>query len=232
MRDEIIRHDKIINNYSVKVFLIILVISIPGYVTGQETRTGPKPQYLFTDFSQCKLKMKDNHVKTSVMNYNTVTGCMVFVRDDEYFDLLNPEMVDTIYLNDRLFIPVGNAFYEVLQSGPVSLFIQHKGEVLPPGKPAAYGGTSQTSSSDYATTINLSGGQYNLPLPTDFKVRLATIYWIRKDNEWLDFTTGNQFLKLFPEKKDPLKKFIKENRLKMNNPEHVKKIVDYSVSII
>lgn len=219
------------SNYFVKAILVILLVGIPGYVTGQETRTGPKPQYLFTDFNQSKLKMKDSNIKTAVMNYNTVTGCMVFVRDDEYYDLLNPEMVDTIYLNDRLFIPIGKAFYEVLQSGPVSLFIQHKGEVIPPGKPAAFGGTSQTSSSDYATTINLAGGQYNLPLPNDFKVRLTTIYWIRKNNEWLDFTNEKQFLKLFPEKKDQLKNFIKENRFKMNNAEHVKKIVDYSVSI-
>lgn len=221
----------IISKYFVKAILIVLVMGMPEFITGQETRTGPKPQYLFDDFSKCKVKMKDKNIKTAVMNYNTVTGCMVFIRDDEYLDLLNPEMVDTIYLNDRLFIPVGNAFYEVLQSGPVSLFIQHKGEVLPPGKPAAYGGTSETSSSDYITTINLPQGQFNLPLPTDFKVRLTTIYRIRQDNVWLDFTNVNEFLKLFPEKKDRLKKFIKENHLKMNNPEHVKKIVDYSVSI-
>lgn len=223
---------KITNDYFVKTFLIVLVMSIPRYVIGQEMRTGPKPQYLFNDFSQCKLKMKDNHTKTAVMNYNTVTGCMVFIRDDEYLDLLNPEMVDTIYLNDRLFIPVWNAFYEVLQSGPVSLFVQHKGEVVPPGKPAAYGGTSQTSSSDYLTTISMSGGQYNLPLPTDFKVRLTTLYWIRKDDHWFDFLNKNQFLKLFPEKKDSLKSFMKENRIKMNDPKHVKQLVDYYISIL
>lgn len=223
---------KNLSSYSVKTFLIIFVMGIPGYIIGQEMRTGPKPQYLFPDFNQCKLKMKDNHTKTAVMNYNIVTGFMVFIRDDEYLDLLNPEMVDTIYLNDRLFIPVGKAFYEVLQSRPLPLFVQHKGEVLPPGKPAAYGGTSQTSSSDYSTTVNLPGGQFNLPLPTDFKVRMTTIYWIRQNDEWLDFTTGTQFLKLCPGKKDSLKSFIKENRIKMNNPEHVKKLVDYYVSII
>ena len=166
------------------------------------------------------------------MNYNTVTGCMVFIRDDEYLDLLNPEMVDTIYLNDSLFIPVWNAFYEVLQSGPVPLFVQHKGEVVPPGKPAAYGGTSQTSSSDYLTTISMLADSITFLYQLIFKVSLLLFYWIRKDDHWFDFLNKNQFFQIVSREKDSLKSFMKENRIKMNDPKHVKQLVDYYISIL
>jgi len=48
-------------------------------------------------------------------------------------------MVDTVYLNDSKFVPEGKIFYEVLLSGPIDLFIQNKGDLMPAGKPVGYG---------------------------------------------------------------------------------------------
>jgi hypothetical protein len=210
------------------LFTATLSLSIPGYLYSQTKSDGLKPQYLFTKFSLSQIKIKNSNVLTNLMNYNIVTEKMVFIKNDQYFDLINPQMIDTIYLNDRVFIPIGKTFYEVLLSGPVSLFIQHRGELLPPAKPAGYGGTSQTSATSSLSSISTSTGQYNLSLPSDYTVNVTNIYWIRKDNEWLSFTNEKQFLKLFPEKSTQLKSFIKENHLMINNPEQIKKIVEYS----
>jgi len=209
----------------------ILPLTIPGYLFSQTTKEEPKPQYLFTDFTVSRVKMKNNSIITDLMNYNIVTEKMVFVKNDKYFNLTNYQMIDSIYLNGYVFVPVGKVFYEVLVSGSVSLYIQHKGDLLPPGKPAGYGGTSQTSASSSLSSISTSAGQYNLSIPSDYTVRVANTYWIRKDNEWFDFSNEKQFLKLFPEKSAQLKSFIKENHLKIGNPEHLKKIVAYSKNL-
>ncbi len=217
-------------SYLLKITLAMLSLGIPEYLYSQTTSYGSKPQFLFTDFNMSQVKMKNNQVNTTLMNYNTVTERMVFIKGNKYFDLTNYQMVDTIYLNDRVFIPVGKVYYEVLLSGPVSLFVQHKGKLR--GKPAAYGRTSDVSSNYYLSSINVTEGMINLPLPPDYVVELTTIYWIRKDNEWFNFSNEKQFLKLFTEKVAQLKSFIKENRLKIDKPEHLKKLVDYYNSLV
>jgi hypothetical protein len=47
----------------------------------------------------------------------------------------------------------------------------------------------------------------------------------------VSFENEKQFLKLFPEKSDQLKSYIKENRLKFEKQEHLIKLVKYCSSL-
>ncbi|MCE5346188.1 MAG: hypothetical protein LLG13_07880 [Bacteroidales bacterium] len=219
------------NSYLFKIIMVVLALSIPLFLYGQKINEKLLPQFLYTDFNTSQVKMKSGQVFTSLMNYNTITEKMIFIKGDQYYSLTNPELVDTVYLNGKVFIPVGKVYYEILLEGPVSLFAQHKGELIAPGKPAAYGGTSQVSSSEYLSTVSLTGGEYNLPLPPDYTLEKTTVFWIRKESTWFDFATEKQFLKIFPGTSTRLKSFIKENRLKIDNPGHLKKLVDYCNSL-
>lgn len=212
-----------------RIIAIILITGIfygiSGQLYGQSNEDGSMPQYLFGEFSKGTIRMKNGQQQTPLLNYNMVTEKMVFIRSDNYYDLLNTESVDTVFIYDSRFIPVGKSFYEVLVSAPISLFIQHKGNLLPAGKPVGYGGTSQVATSDQINNITLSSGQYNLELPANFIVRIAPVFWLRKDNEMVSFETEKQFLKLFPGKEDQIKSYMKENRLKFNRPDNLELIV-------
>lgn len=213
---------------------VIFMSMIAGISAGafcQTTSTGAMPQYLFTEFKASRVLMKAGQTQTPEMNYNVVTEKMVFVRDKKYYDLTNPEMVDTIYLQDGKFVPVGKAFYEFLVKGKNDLFAEHKGDLLPAGKPAGYGGTSQLASSDYLSSVQLSGRQYNLPLPPEYLIKQSDVYWIRTGEELSSFINEKQFLKLFPAESVKLKSFIKENRIRFDRPEHLVKLVKYLNSL-
>jgi hypothetical protein len=219
---------KRLNFRNLFVITVTLLFSImPALLMGQATANGEMPQYLFGEFSKCDVLMKGGKVNTAMMNYNTVTEKMVFISNNEYYDLIDPETVDTVKLGESKFVPVGKAFYEVLLSQPVALFIQHKGTLMSAGKPAGYGGTSQTSSSNYITSIQQSGIHYNLALPSDFIVNPANVYWIRIGDKWSDFTSEKQFVSLFPGKASEIKSFIKANHIKIDKPENLKMLVEY-----
>jgi len=217
--------------YIAKVVFPAIIAGIPAGVFCQTTSTGAMPQYLYTEFKTSRVLMKAGQTQTPEMNYNIVTEKMVFVRDKKYYDLTNPEMVDTIYLQDGKFVPVGKACYEFLVKGKNDLFAEHKGDLLTAGKPVGYGGTSQVSSSNYISSVQLSGMQYNLPLPPDFLIKQSVIYWIRTGEEMSSFINEKQFLKLFPAESVKLKSFIKENRIRFDNPEHLVKLVKYLNSL-
>jgi hypothetical protein len=175
--------------------------------------------------------MKGGKTNTATMNYNTVTEKMVFISNDKYYDLTNPETVDTVMLNGCKFVPVGKSFYEVLVSKPIGLFIQHKGTLMSAGKPVGYGGTSQTASANYISSLELSGLQTNLALPKDYIVNPAPVYWIYIGEKWLDFTNERQFISFFPEKASLIKSFIKENHIKIDKPENLTMLVKYCATL-
>ena len=216
---------------NVKYILAISIALIPASLICQTTSDGSMPQYYFQDFTAAKVMMKNGQVQTPNMNYNTVTEKMVFIRDGKYYDIANPGMVDTVIIRDVKFVPVGDAFYEVLIGTEPALLLQYKGEVLPAGKPVGYGGTSELSASTYLSSVDLSGGRYNLPLPSEYIVKIEPKYWIRKDDGLVSFINEKQFLGLFPEKSDQLRDFIKKNRIKIDRNEHVIKLVIYCNSL-
>lgn len=219
------------NQSIVKVIAVIILFGLPVLVSGQSTKDGSMPQYLFSQFGSGTIRMKNGQAQTQVMNYNTVTEKMVFTKGDKFYDLTNTEVVDTIKIEGFKFVPVGKSFYQVLWDGKIKLYIQQIGSLLPAGKAVGYGGTSQTASADYISTINLSGMQWNLKLPPDYIVVLKPVYWIRRGDEWSDFINEKQFLKLFPEKSAILKEHIKSDKVKFDKPESLVKLMEYLNSL-
>jgi len=176
-----------------RISVAIIISVMPAVIHGQFNSSGQMPLYLYTEFSKSNVLIKRDRINTVQMNYNIVTEKMVFISNGTYYDLSNPEQADTVFINDSKFVPVGKSFYEVLVSQPIALFFQHKGNLLPAGKPVGYGGTSQTASANYISSIELSGRQTNLPLPNDYIVNPSQVYRIRIGDQWSDFTNEKQF---------------------------------------
>lgn len=214
-----------------QILIPAILAAIPVNISCQAGSDGSTTQYLFPEFSNSVTRMKSGKALTYQMNYNIVTEKMVFVREGKYFDLTNPEMVDTITIYGSTFVPVSKIFYELLHPGTMTLYLRHKGELLPAGKQVGYGGTSQVASTSYLSSIKLSGGEYNLPLPPEYIIKPIPSFFIKKNGEMLEFQTEKQFLKLFPDKSDLIKSYIKENRIKFEKMEHLIRLVDYCSSL-
>jgi hypothetical protein len=173
--------------------------------------------------------LKNDSTKRMILNYNIVSELMVYEKDGKYYDLMNPDIVDTVYMNKRKFIPVGKIFHEVLFHGNnLILSMQHKGQLIEGGKTAGYGGTSQTSAIKTYSTLASSGINYNLEIPDNSEVRSEFIYWIRKSDGKFSFTSEKQFLKIFPDKEKELKLYLKDQKIRMHRPEDVVRLVRYS----
>jgi hypothetical protein len=126
-----------------------------------------------------------------------------------------------------MLIPYDKFFLELIVNDNIQFFIENRSTLVDPGKPAPFGGTSQTSSTQVVNTLYSDYGKFNLKLPPEFEVKPSHVYWIKSGEKLEDFWTEKQLLKLFPEKEDLLKDFIKKNHLKMLNREDVIKLLNY-----
>jgi hypothetical protein len=212
---------------SVPLTLIITLFS----VAAQSNADGSMPQYLFPEFIKARILMKNGQLQEELMNFNTVTERMVYLKSSKYYDLVNPDMVDTVYFGNIRFITIGKYFYELLYKGSVTLLLQHKGSLFSAGAEVGYGGKSQLAATDYLSSVDLASGRFNLPIPADFVVQPSPVYWIKRKEELIDFTTEKQFLKVWPDKNGQIKEFIKENRLKTDKPEDMARIIEFACNM-
>lgn len=160
------------------------------------------------------------------LNYNTLTEEMIFYHTGKYLALDELETIDTVFIKQKRFIPVGKVFYEVATNTPISLFIQHKSKLVPPGKNTGFG-TSQTSSITNITSVLGPGGAYQLSLPEDYKALPVNTYWVRKRRVYTRIDNLKDIQAMFPEKASLIREFVKENKLRFDKPEDVMRVVSF-----
>ncbi|HLP74939.1 MAG TPA: hypothetical protein VK155_18690 [Bacteroidales bacterium] len=215
--------------HNLKKLLPVLILALALQEANSQTKPdGSAPQFLYPEFVKGEIRLKNGKSQFALLNYNTVSEQVVFRQDEKIFDLINVENIDTVYIFKSKFIPSASRFYyELLLPGKVPLFLQHKGTLLPPGKPGAYGTTSQVSSSTYLSSTQLQSGYYNLKLPEDYDVKVDPVFWVRKDTIMASFISEKQFLKIFPGSADDLKRYIKQDRIRFDRVQDVIRLLTW-----
>lgn len=216
--------------YSIAVFLATILF-LSGIIAQDREQSAMK-QYLFPEFTAGTIKFTKSKPRSLMLNYNTVTSRMVFEQNGQFFDLTGQDVIDTIYLQGRKFIPGENCYLEVLYQGNISLAVQHFSNLQAPGKPVGYGGTSELASSSYITGIELSTGYFNLQLPEGYVVKYSPLFWVYDGTAWKKFLGARQFMKIFPEYEDILNQYIRKNKIKFDRNKDLVKLVEFCSTLI
>ena len=187
---------------------------LPGLVSfAQDESKSASAHFVLPEFIKGSVMFKTGLVENVLLNYNMITEEMVFEKNEKRLALENLDKIDTIYLGSRKFIPKEKVFYEVLVNDTVSLFVRHKRNIITPGSPAGYGGTTETGSAHSISFLVNSGNIYKLELPSEYRLTDVSQYWIAFGNSSVRITSERQLLKLFPEISGQLKQFITQNKL-------------------
>jgi hypothetical protein len=183
-------------------------------------------QFLFPEFLNGKIDMKDGRDFDMILNYNIISEKITFIQKGKIFDLTNPGSVDTIYLRGKKFIPFGKVFYEVLSKEPFILFVQHKGLVQEPPKTDSYGRVSEASSASSMNYFKDGSDLYAL-LEQNFIINKQDVYWVRMNDSMQSFKDATQFVKIFPEIKSEIRLYIRQNKSKFENPDDILELMTY-----
>jgi hypothetical protein len=215
------------------IILMILSLMIVRTDLSAQGSTGTKiPQFLFPAFEKSTVLFKSGATSTGDFNYNMVDEEMIYAEKGIYKVPQKPEDIDTVYIQNRKFVGIGPAFYEVIVKGKADFFIQHKGKYSSVGTATAYGMTSHTNATT-TTNIARSGNQVrNLDIPDNVQVMPVNVYWARVNGEMFKFTSQKQFLKIFPVYEAELKGYIKNNKLDIDIPADLFKLGKYCNEII
>jgi hypothetical protein len=162
-----------------------------------------------------------------MLNYDLISQNMVFLQKKVPMILDNPQVIDTIFLSNRIFIPAEDCFLELILATPVTLFSQNKFYAKSKGTPTGYGAMSQTTPMSYVSQIYGRSGPINLKVPDEYVLVDDTDYWVRFKSRMEMFDREKKFLKIFPDREKELKAFIKKNKTSFQSRDDIKKLVLY-----
>ncbi len=213
-----------------KYTFFLLIISLLGSHVCAQVKVLEVTHYIFPEFTSGVVLMKTGEKNEALLNYNSLTEEMIFDKKGTKLAIGQIELVDTVYIKDRKFFNLNNKFVEIIYHSKYDLYAEHKCNVLDPGKPAGYGGSSQTSATTTYSSY-FSGGQvYEMKLPEGYETKPSTDYWLMKDGKLNKFISIRQLIKLFSEKDNLIKRYIKKHDVKYNNQESIIELIRFLAS--
>lgn len=208
-----LKHRRIIDLLVIPVFMLLLIPDSYSQIKVSDDI----PQYLFNRFSEGMVVKKSGEQVVAELNYNIATEEMIFIQDDRFLALGNLSSIDTVYLNNMVFLPADNKFLELAVTGKIDLLVQFSGTARVEGEEVGYGSTSQTSRVSSMSSISGSGGIYKLDPPDNIKISRNITYFVKQDGELERFVNERAFMRLFRDKRKQIKEYISENNLDFDN---------------
>ena len=210
-----------------KSVLIIATAFICFNVFAQADRNVKQlTQYLFPEFKEGSVLQKNGNVTKTMLNYNTLTQEMIFKQGDQNLALADPASVDTVYLNNRKFVFINNAFYDVALNDTIGLYIQYTSDIISSGAETGFGKT-QTSAASGITDLKSSGKAYALTLTNEYTIKNKTNYFLKKDGKFIAANNIKDVKKVFAGKEALIDDYAKKNKVSFKNADDVIKLVEY-----
>ena len=218
--------------YNIRHILLMLTFCVQQVEIWAQDEEENISHYVFADFTQGNVKQKGGNIYSTLLNYNTLTEEMIFVNNGINLALDKIETIDSVIIDNHIYIPHEKVFFEQIVSGSISLFVQHKSELETKGNQVGYGGTSLISSTTKMSTLSNSGLVYNLKLPTEYTIEDNSHYWIKYNNKYYEIDNEKDLKKIFAEQEQKIKSFIKSNKVKFSEESGLRKLVEYLNDIV
>lgn len=192
-----------------------------------------KSPYLFNEFKEALVYYKDSRVFKVPMNYNLVIGQFQFIdkKDgDKVKEFSEPEMVVSIKIEDKTYLPTEGGATEVLQFDP-EIYVQYKGTTKTGGKDLPYGGRSETASVENYSRLYGTGTSNQLNTESVILTSVYKVYHIKIKKSKKSFSSEKQFLKIFKKQKEEIKQYIEEKQVDFNSIPQVIGLCNYAYSL-
>lgn len=186
--------------------------------------------YVFPEFQQGVVLLKNGVSYNSKLNYNIATEEMLFDDNGTILAIGDETLpqIDTVFISNEKFIRVNNKFVKILIDEPeIDLFVEHKCRIIPPSTPVGFGGTSQLTSPTSYSSILSGGKMYSLKLPDDYDITPYNVYWINRNGEMKSFTSIRQLKRIYRDKKKIINDYLKENEVKLEDVKSIEDTIIY-----
>ena len=216
-------------NMSYKIILLVLSSLTIGSCFQLECQTRKKA-LLFNEYTNGKVLLKNGSKISTQLNYDTSNKTMMYLQHGQEMILLNNNQVDTIYISNRKFVPYNKGYVEIVETKNNNIIlINWNLKQKYRGNKGAYGQVTQNK----VETLNTSywtHDEYQNQSTEIIDMVNTNEYWFRVGNEEKNCKNEKDLIKIFPENKNDILRYIKENKIEFNNPSDAIKLIDFCLT--
>ena len=212
-----------------KQLLFVLLIStlpIANFAQSEKDPINLKP-FLFGKFIEGVVLLKNGVIEKVPLNYNTDNQSVYFVKDGQYMQVTGLETIDTVYIQHKRFVPVKNAFYEVVAFAPAAaLYMTYTNKPRPMVATTDHSGTTKQNSNAVSNTV--SDVYVNRNFKGQYDVEVLKHFWMEKNGKMHRIDNKKQFVKLYSSgAKDTIENYIASHAVNFNNATDVVQLFYY-----
>lgn len=176
--------------------------------------------YLFPDFVEGSVLMKTGSTEKVQLNYNTNNQQIGFMKDGQYMELTGLETIDTVYINEKKFVPYHEKFYMVISTStgmPLLALIYNK--AVPQTSSVEHTGLDKRNSGSVSN--NVTNAYTNRNYRSSFELTYKKEFYLKNGMVIYKANNQRQIIDIYPEKKDKIRDFVKENKTNFDQEKDV-----------
>lgn len=205
--------------------LLLFILVLPVCLMAQETKNGG---YLFPEFQQGTVLLKNGTLYTVKLNYNCISGIMLFKdEEDQTLAFSDVNAVVAVTIGDRVFIKGGgDSFYEQKSAGNGFYYILWSAKVISNEKGGAYGTYSSTTAVTSYSGFTGSDGKFTSLKPNERMVTaLDSSFYLKINNRFRKINSAKSLTKLFKGHEPEVESFVKEQSIDFNKSSDMERVV-------
>jgi hypothetical protein len=223
--------------------LILLVISIcmvaqtPQIITLENNKASvsaikPELQYLFPDFQQGRVILKDRKVINCQLNYNFLTDEVLFIDENgKKMALANPEDVVQVFIGNRLFISTSKGYFEVIEREPISLVYKWTCNIAEKGKEGALGLVTDAPSVYQMNRISFDAKEWKMDVNKEAIVSVEVIPYLKVKSKCVPVRGAKDFYKAFSNNSPEIKLYLDNNPVDFRKEADLRRITKFCNSL-
>jgi hypothetical protein len=181
---------------------------------------------LLENFEGGSVLMKSGVTETAQLNYNTDNQTIVFIKDNEYLTLTGTALIDTVYLEEKKYIPVKGIMYEVITNGPVTLLAKWNNKTHPEVATVDQNGNIRKDASQVSNTV--SDAYVGRSFKGNYRVEFFRTFYILKDDNIYPIRNKKQLLKAFTgNAKTQMDDYVEDHQPDFNKEEDLVRLVSF-----
>jgi hypothetical protein len=192
----------------------------------------PELQYLFPDFQNGRVVLKDKKVINCQLNYNFLLDEILFIDvNGNKMALANSDDVSYISLNNRIFIATSKGYFEVIVREVVSLLYKWTCNFIEKGKGGALGISSDAPSIYQMNQISFDARTWKLDVDKEAVVTVEVFPYLKVKSKYILVKGAKDFIRAFPGKRSEIKLFIDQNSVDFRKEADLKSLTKYCNSL-
>lgn len=183
--------------------------------------------YLFEKFETGNILLKSGRVERALLNYNTIDQNIVFMNNDTVMVLIDLPNVDTIYHQNKKYVPFNNKIFEVVDAD-VKLYVSYSSKITGLVTTADRGGITKQADSRVSNTV--SNTYVNRNYKNTNVYELVRNYWFLSGKELVGLNNEKQLIRKFQPKTDLIRNFVRDNHIDFKKENDIKKLLQFCIS--